>query len=119
MLLQSAKPGRDNAGAADDVRMLSSSLTQLQDGSVAFTTGMSSHNRSPGHAHGATSRDIDHQSFHGVSIQPDSHAHFGQTRDTDDHSVVDIGVTSQPIAELIRREFELLRIAPSAASQLH
>jgi len=111
MLSQSAKPGRDKAPAADDVRVSSTSLARLKDGSTAFTTDISSHNRSTGHAHPARS--------HNDSVQPVSHAHYGQTRDTDDQSVADIGVTSQPIAELIRREFELLRAVPSAASQQH
>jgi len=42
-----------------------------------------------------------------------SHDHAA-SRDSTDQSAAGGGVTSQPIAQLIRREFELLRAAPSA-----
>jgi len=43
-----------------------------------------------------------------------SHDHAASRDSTDQSAAAAGGVTSQPIAQLIRREFELLRAAPSA-----
>ena len=52
-------------------------------------------------------------------FQPTSNAHHLASRATDNQSPISTGVTSQPIAELIRQEFEVLRQAPSYGTQPH
>jgi len=119
-LSQSVKLGGAKARAVNNVRVSSTSPAPLEDGSTASAAHTSSDNKSPGHARGSRSRDVDHQSpWRSVIVQPPSHAQLGQIRGVDDQSTVGIGVTSQPITDVIRREFELLRAAPSAANQLH
>ena len=69
----------------------------------------------PGRAYISRSRDVSDQSPASIGIGPQPI----RSRATDDQSLTSIGAASQPIAELIRREFEQLRVAPSRGSRPH
>jgi len=118
VVFHSVQSAGDKAPSERDAGVSSTSLARLGDGSTA--PGVNELPRAlPGHVHPAGPRDADDQSPARPDVLPSSHAHRTRSRDYDSQSAAGTNAMSQPVAELIRREFELLRAAPSDDNQTH
>jgi len=124
VLFQSMKIHRDSAPADDDRVQLGTTLAQHERYCLDLQYEVDSDSNwpqiskdndkiFPDHAHISRSHHNKDQLPGTIGVQSTGSTHRVRSCATDDQSSANVGAESQPIAELILREFELLRAAPS------